>query len=230
VTDTIKALLGGTPESAWGPLIADNLLLILLVLAAVVLLAILAYRFIRRNTPRPEHKMGWRADDNTERPTPDEFTRARRALYARIFDVDLLEKIVLVSFIVYIFARILPSVEAPSGSVISAYVQGLLNGTRLIIYVAVLVTSTTAVSHLIARRNLAAGQATLISGVAHFAAVFALNMAIVFVVLTLFGRPINWFNAIVFQTLLAVIVTLFDRFQPFYEARFPRNKELEIRN
>jgi len=36
VTDTIKALLGGTEESAWGPLIAANLLPILLVVAVLV--------------------------------------------------------------------------------------------------------------------------------------------------------------------------------------------------
>ncbi len=230
VTDTIKALLGGAPDSPWGPLIAANWLIILLVAAIIVLLAILITRWLRRNTPPAHHPLGLRADDNTLLPTPEAFTRARRALYARIFDRDLLEKIVLVSFIVYIFASILPSAEAPTGSVISPYVQGLLNGTRLVIYVAVLVSSTTAVSHILARRIESLGEPTIISGVAHFVAVFAFNMVIVFVVLTLFGRPINWFNAVVFQTLLAVIVTLFDRFHPFHEARFPRNDELRMTN
>jgi hypothetical protein len=201
VTDTIKGLLGGTPESPWGPLIADNLLLILLVLAAIVLLAILAFRFIRRNTPRPEHKMGWRADDNTERPAAEQFAIARRAIYARIFDRELLEKIVLVGFVVYIFSNILPNTTLP--------------GSRIVLSMALLVTATTAISHILARRG-----ATIASGFVHFLVVFAVNVGIVYLTQALLRASINWLNAIVFQVLLAVIVTLFDRYLPFHVARF----------
>ena len=38
----------------------------------------------------------------------------------------------------------------------------------------------------------------------------------------LLGRSANWVNVVLFQLLLSVIVTLFDRFQPYREARFPR--------
>ena len=203
VTDTVKVLLGGTPESLWGPLLFDNLLLIVLVLLVAVVAIIGLFRLVRRNTPAPEHALGWRADDNTIPPTTEEFARARRALYARIFDVDLLEKIVLVGFIIYIFANVLPGTSA--------------TGNGLLIYVAFLVTTTTAISHAFGRRG-----TTVASGVVHFFAVFVANMGLTFLLLTFFRSSVNWANVVVFQMLLAVIVTLFDRFQPYHEARFPR--------
>jgi hypothetical protein len=208
VTDTIKALLGGGPEDAWGALIAANLLLIILVLFVLAVALVALYRLLRNNTPAPEHKMGWRANDNTVMPTADEFTRARRTLYRRVFDADLLEKIVLVGFIIYIFANILPNVAT--------------SGTRLFVYIAVLVTATTAISHYFGRRG-----TTVASGIRHFLIVFGVNMSLVYLMLTIFGRSGNWSNILLFQLLVAVIVTLFDRFQPYREARFPREREEE---
>ncbi len=203
VTDTIKGLLGGGPEDAWLPLIMNHLFVILLVVAVLVALVLAVVRYLRRNMPPADHKLSWRADDNTTVPTDAEFARARDFLYKHIFDRDLLEKIVLVGLIVYIFASILPNTMS--------------NTALLMTYVAGLVTSTTAVSHILARRG-----TTVASGLTHFLMVFALNMVIVYLVTTLFGRPVDWLNAVVFQLILAVLVTLFDRFQPYHEARFPR--------
>ncbi len=206
VTDTIKGLLGGTPESAWGPLIMDNLLLIVLVLFVLGLALWALIRFLRRNTPAPEHKLGWRADDNTTLPTDDQFARARRFINERIFDRDLLEKIVLVGLLIYIFATMLPTVQMGVGP--------------LALYVVILISATTAISHVLARRG-----TTVASGFTHFAAVFVINMALSWVIALVFGRDYNWMNATIFMLIVAVIVTLFDRFQPFHYARFPRSGE-----
>ena len=203
VTDTVKQLLGGAPDSAWGPLIAANILPILLVAAGIGLAAFGLYRLVRANTPRPEHALGLRADDYTEIPSAERFAAARRQLNSAIFDRDLLEKIALVSLITYIFAEILPNTT--------------LRGGQIFISVALLVAATTAVSHILARRLTSAP-----SGVVHFLAVFAFNMAIILVSASLARMSINWANAVVFQALLALIVTLFDRFQPYHRARFPR--------
>ena len=59
-------------------------------------------------------------------------------------------------------------------------------------------------------------------------AVFIANMGLTFLLLTFFRSSVNWANVIVFQMLLAVIVTLFDRFQPYREARFPRGEEVAV--
>jgi len=206
VTDTIKALLGGAPEDAWGPLIAANLLLILVVLAVLGLALFGLIRFVRKNTPPKDHPLGWRADDNTVMPTADEFTRARRNLYRRVFDVDLLEKIILVTLIVYIFATMLPGVA--------------VSGQTLVFYIVVLVTATTAISHYFGRRG-----TTIASGIRHFVIVFAVNTTLTYLMMTFFNRSLNWVGVVLFQLLLGVIVTLYDRFQPFREARFPRGGE-----
>ena len=160
-------------------------------------------RFARKSVPPKDYPIGWRADDNTVMPTADEFTRARGSLYRRVFDVDLLEKIILVAMIIYIFATMLPGVSVP--------------GTTLVFYIAVLVTATTAISHYFGRRG-----TTVASGVRHFLIVFVVNNALIFLMMTLFGRSANWMNVFLFQMLLSVIVTLYDRFQPYREARFPR--------
>ena len=208
VTETIQVLLGGAPGDPWLPLITANLLLILVVLVVLGLALFGLIRFARKNTPPAEHAIGWRADDNTVMPTADEFTRARRNLYRRVFDVDLLEKIVLVAMIIYIFATMLPGVSVP--------------GQTLVFYIAVLVTATTAISHYLGRRG-----TTIASGIRHFLIVFAVNTALIYLMFALLGRSANWVNVVLFQLLLGVIVTLFDRFQPYHEARFPRGGEEE---
>jgi hypothetical protein len=202
-TDTIKELLGGTPESAWGPLITGNLLIILVVLGAIAGAVYLLYRFLQRRLPKPDHGLAWRADDYTERPSTEAFAAAYRVWRERIFDRDLFEKVVLVSLLTIIFSNVLPTSH--------------VSATRIIINVATFVTLNTVFSHVAARR----GQ-SFYSGVAHFLMILALNFGIVFVLGLVLGGRTNWFNATFFVLLLSLIVTLYDRFQTFHLARFPR--------
>ena len=95
-------------------------------------------------------------------------------------------------------------------------------GQTLVFYIAVLVTATTAISHYLGRRG-----TTVASGIRHFLIVFAVNTALIYLMFALLGRSANWVNVVLFQLLLSVIVTLFDRFQPYHEARFPRGGEEE---
>ncbi len=206
MTDTIKALLGGGPADPWLPLITTNLLSILLVVALLAAVVWFALRAIRRAVPPAAHALGWRADDNVTRPTAEQFARARQAIYERVVDADLLEKIVLVGFLVYIFHRILPNTSLSTG--------------QLFVFVVALVTTTTAISHVLARRG-----ASVASAFVHFLIIFGVNLGLVLIGVTLIGRPTNWLNAVILQALLAVVVTLFDRFRPYHEARFPRNGE-----
>ncbi len=205
VTDTIKALLGGAPDDAWGPLIAANLLLIALVLVAAGLLLVLLVRFLRRNTPPADYRLGWRADDNNPRPAAAHFAAARRRIYHAIFDRYLLEKIVLVGFLVYIFANILPNTVAGPGIVIS---------------ITFYVVLTTVISHVLARRGV-----TIARSFVHFLIIFAVNIAVVFVLRLLRPGPTNWADVILFMALLGVIVTLYDRYLPFHVARFQSEEE-----
>lgn len=203
VTDTIKGLLGGTPESAWGPLIMDNLLLIVLVLFVLGLALWALIRFLRRNTPAPEHKLGWRADDNTTLPTDDQFARARRFINERIFDRDLLEKLALVALLVAVFAQVLPNTRATTAQMVAG--------------AAVIIVLNTVISHWLARRGISWRNA-----LGQFIVVTAANLTIVAAFQIVPGaQDLDDAAVAFFVLLLSVIVTLFDRFTEVHLARFP---------
>lgn len=202
-TDVVKRLLGGTPESAWGPLIADNILLIggFVVVAAAGLFFLA--RYLRAHLPPRDHQMALRADAHADMPTDAEMALARQTWEERIFDRDLVEKIVLVGFITVIFSKILPGATAtPLG---------------IIFDVTLFIIANTVTSHFLARRG-----TTIASGIVQFGAVLGLNFGLVLLGSLLSDTMTNWFNATFFVVLLSLIVTLFDRFQPRHLARFPR--------
>ncbi|CUS04805.2 conserved membrane protein of unknown function [Candidatus Promineifilum breve] len=202
-TDVVKRLLGGTPESAWGALIADNVVLIAGFLLVVGAGCFFLYRYLRAHLPPRDHGIALRADDNTERPTDAQLALARRTWEARIFDRDLVEKIALVGLVTVVFAKILPGATAtPLG---------------IIFDVALFITANTTASHFLARRG-----RTVTSGIVHFLIVLTMNYGLVWLGSMLSDAATNWFNATFFVVLLSLIVTLFDRFQPVHLARFPR--------
>lgn len=203
VTDTIKALLGGTPESAWGPLLAENALLIGVIVAVLAALVWLLVRLLRANLPRPDHKLRLRADAHPDRPAAADLERGRAIRDARIFDRDLFEKIALVSLLMIIFSQMLPTSNATIG--------------QIVFNVALFVIIITALSHTLARRG-----TRVASGVLHFAVVAAVSLGLVALTGWLFRESTNWFNATIFVLLLSVIVTLYDRYQPAYLSRFDR--------
>ena len=203
VTDTIKALLGGGPETPWGPLLAANALLIAVVVVVLAALAWLLLRFLRANLPRPDHKLRLRADDHPDQPTAADLERGRAIRDARIFDRDLLEKVGLVSLLMIIFSEMMPTSNASLGEVV--------------FYVALFVVVITALSHVLARRG-----TRVTSGLVHFAVVATVSAGLIALTGWLFRETTNWLNATLFVLLLSVIVTLYDRFQPAYLARFER--------
>ena len=203
VTDTIKALLGGGPDTPWGPLLAENALLIGVVLVAVGVGLWLLYRLLRSNLPRPDHKMRLRADAHPDQPTAADLERGRVLRDAHIFDRDLFEKVALISLLVIIFSEMLPTSNATLG--------------QIVFNVALFVSVITAISHLLARRG-----TRVASGIVHFAVVAVVGFGLIVLTGWLFREATNWFNATTFVLLLSVIVTLFDRFQPAYLSRFER--------
>ena len=205
VTDTIKALLGGGPDTPWGSLLVANALLIAVVVAVLAGLAWLLLRLLRANLPRPDHKLRLRADDHPDQATAADLERGRAIRDARIFDRDLLEKVGLVSLLMIIFSEMLPTSSASVGQVV--------------FYVALFVVVITALSHVLARRG-----TRVASGLVHFAVVAAVSVGLIALTGWLFRETTNWLNATIFVLLLSVIVTLYDRFQPAYLGRFERGK------
>lgn len=203
MTDTLKTLLGGTAESAWGPLITANLIPILLVVAvAVVALAGLVW-FLRRKLPRPDHPLAFRADPRADGLTGDQIAKARVVWEERIIDRDLFEKVALLALLITIFSNIIPTMAT----------RPLFITLQVLIFIVV----NTVASHLLARRG-----RTFASGVIHLLVVLALNFAFVFLASFIPGVKVNLINMLFFVPLLSLIVTLFDRYQVVHLARFER--------
>ena len=203
VTDTIKALLGGGPDTPWGPLLAGNALLIGVVLVVIGAAAWLLYRLVRANLPRADHALRLRADDHPDQPAAADLERGRALRDARIFDRDLFEKVALISLLVIIFSEMLPTSNATLG--------------QIVFNVTLFVSVITAISHVLARRG-----TRVVSGVVHFAIMALVGFGLIALTGWLFREATNWFNATIFVLLISVIVTLFDRFQPAYLSRFDR--------
>ena len=203
VTDTIKALLGGGPDTPWGPLLAGNALLIGVVLVVIGAAAWLLYRLVRANLPRADHALRLRADDHPDQPAAADLERGRALRDARIFDRDLFEKVALISLLVIIFSEMLPTSNATLG--------------QIVFNVTLFVSVITAISHVLARRA-----TRVVSGVVHFAIMAVVGFGLIALTGWLFREATNWFNATIFVLLISVIVTLFDRFQPAYLSRFDR--------
>ena len=203
VTDTIKALLGGTEESAWGTLIAANILPILLVVAVIVVALTFLIRYLRRATPPPDHALALHADAHTDKPTDTQMATARGVWMERIFDRDLFEKVVLMSLLLIIFSNIIPTIDT--------------RPITITLQVLVLLVYNTAVSHLLARRG-----TTFASGILHLVVMWLGNFAFIFLASFLPGVRVNLFNAVFIVTLLSLLVTLYDRYRIFHLARFER--------
>lgn len=203
VTDVLKELLGGTPETSWGEIIANNWAVILVAIIAIIATMVVLFRFIAKRLPPKDHPLTLTGKGQASQPTREQLQAAYQVYIERIFDRDLLEKAVLLSLLTVIFSKMLPTSNASL--------------TKIAVDVTLFVIANTVASHFLARRG-----TRIASGIVHFLVVLAGNIALVLVGRLIFGGTINWFNATFFVLILSLIVTLFDRFQPIHLARFPR--------
>lgn len=209
LTDVLKtALFGAPPETTWGVLF-DALpgVFILAVAGGIALIGGLAWVAGRR-LPPPERSFSarWR-----NRSLGRERLRAARAVWsARVFDRDLLEKVVLVTLLVLIFAQVLPNTRATTA--------------QMAVGAAVVIVINTAVSHGLARLGIGWRNA-----LGQFIVMAAANFTIV-AAFQVFPGAQDLDDAAVtfFILLLSVIVTLFDRFNEVYLARFHPGETSEV--
>ena len=171
--------------------------------AALVALVVLFRRVVQPRMPEPEH--AWRVEAD---PIPAEIAdpAARDAWIARhrqVFDRRLFEKIVLVGLVCVIFAQIVPGVTATDG--------------EIIVGAAILITIDSLLGLAVARRS--RGFASL---AVSFAALALANGALVAVARLLGGGDVPLGNTLFFLLLLTLIVTLYDRYEPYHGVRFER--------
>jgi len=171
-----------------------------LCVVGVIAIIVIAYWVITRKCPPADHKPSLAVDEPEYRPI------ARPAdvpYWQRILDHSVLEKIALISLVSVIFAQILPEVEA--------------SGWEVALAVAFLIIANAAVSEGLSRRGVG-----WTSTIQTFFATAAINAGVVLVAVLLLPRnedSIHVGNALFFLLLLTLIVTLYDRFRPFYLAR-----------
>ena len=175
--------------------------------AAILPLIVVMGRVVRPRMPAPDHAWRIAAD-----PLPPEIAgptsrEAWIAEHRRLFDWRLLEKIVLVGFVCVIFAQIIPGVDSTS-------VQ-IFTGT------AILITIDSLLGLWTARRS---------RGISSFAWSFVwlalANEAIVALGQLTRGdeqQPLG--NTIFFVLLLTLIVTLYDRYEPYHGVRFEERSQ-----
>lgn len=208
LTDVLKtALFGAPPETTWGRLFAALPgVFILAVVGAIVLIGGLVWLTGRR-LPPPERSLS--ARDRIRSLGRQRLRAARVVWAARVIDRDLLEKVVLVTLLVLIFAQVLPNTRATS--------------VQLAAGAAVVIILNTAISHWLARLGIGWRNA-----LGQFIVMAAANFTIV-AAFQVFPGAQDLDDAAVafFILLLSVIVTLFDRFNEVYLARFHPGEEEE---
>jgi hypothetical protein len=204
-TDVLKerALRAGA-ATGWGEAVARQPVGFAVLMAAAVVLIVAVRLLTRRVTPPHEHPLTLAAD-----PLPefiDEAWERDREIARgwRLFDLHLVEKIVLVGFVTVIFARVLPGVDA--------------RPVQIMWGSAVVVT----INAFLRLRSARAGR-SLESGALSFLALAAINVALVVVADRVLRRGdggLPFPTTLFFLLMLTLIVTLYDRWRPVFDARF----------
>jgi len=183
------------------------------VLGAAVVLALIAVflRIVRPRLPAPDHAWRIAAD-----PLPPELADpARReswiAEHRRLFDRRLPEKIILVGFVCVLFAQIIPGVDRTSA--------------QIFVGTAILIVIDSFLGLWTARRS--RGVSSIFWS---FVWLVLANEAIVALgQLTRGEAPLPLGNTIFFVLLLTLIVTLYDRYEPYHGVRFEESPSLRSR-
>lgn len=205
VTDWIKTnVFGVQVDAAWRPILMDRLGVFLLGLVLVLVILVLAWRFLTRHLPPGERRLAFFSSVHRFTFTLAQVRRARESEAERIVDEALVEKIVLISLLSVIFAQTLPNVRAQDWEIAVA--------------VAFVITINTAVSHWLARRG-----SRLAFALQEFVALAVVNLALILVyaILALNSRAsIDLRNTLFFALMLTLMVTLFDHYRQVYLMRF----------
>jgi hypothetical protein len=202
LSDTIKRILGGTPESPWGELVAANIGLIAAVAVAAVLLLVAVWWVITRKLPPADRPFTIDADADRVQPDPSRLAAVLTEMRSRVFDRELFEKTALVSLVSIIFTLGLGMNASP---------------LEVAVAVVVVIVINTAVSEWLGRRGV-----SWQTVVRQFMAMLAINAAILLVVSVLLPGRLDPVTSAFFLFLLSLIVTLYDRYRPEFLARFPQ--------
>jgi hypothetical protein len=176
-----------------------NPVLIPILAAAIVGLVAAAYWAVMYRLPPADHAMRIAVEDPFGEDLYRQFQRTGTS--RPIFDVVLLEKVILVSLICAIFSQILPDLRATT--------------IELVVSVSILILLNTIVSEWLARRGIG-WQSTL----GEFGGMCLVNAGLALAVSMIFRDvDIRLAPTLFFLLLVTLLITLYDRFQPYYLIR-----------
>jgi hypothetical protein len=206
-TDTIKLRLFRVPiDTRWSTIVVEHPATVAgLLILAIALIAALRW-FIVNRLPPADWRFSFDADAHGHDVDPEEARMAQR-LHARTpFDAAFVEKIALVSLVSIIFSQVLPSARATVPQTAAG--------------VAIVIVANTLISDWLLRHGVHWRSAPR-----EFAAMAVINIviaALFVVVLPLQGGQLDLPAALFSLLLLTLLVTLYDRYRPYYQIRLSR--------
>jgi hypothetical protein len=204
VTDMLKERVFGVPvDTGWGTIVGENIPFLIGVVVVVLLLIAALRSFITHRLPPADWGFSFDVDAHGTDVTPEEVVAAQRVSAQRFFDTEMFEKAALVSLVTVIFWRILPGVQASPVSII--------------VGVTLVIVANTVISELLVRYGVR-WSSTLVEFVV-MAIVNALVVAAYVVILPFVNGVIDVPATLFSVLLLTLLVTLYDRFRPYYQVR-----------
>lgn len=205
VTDMLKENVLGYPAYiSWGYILAERPFLPLGFILPLAALVFVSWRVIRPKLPPADWPLSFKPDAHLEKVPGDRLHSAEHLLAKRFFDYELLEKIVLISLLVIIFAQILPGIRS--------------SNLELALAASAVIAVNTIVSETLIRRGRTWAHA-LQQGIV----MVAVNLPVFTLISLLYYGSIPLValtNIIIFILLLSLIITLYDRYRPIYLVRF----------
>lgn len=202
-TDLVKEDLFGVPvETGWGTIIADNWLFFV-GLIAILSAMVLGLRYIiETKLPPPDRKASFDADAFDKKVTAEAITQSESYIRSKVFTIELVEKVALISLITIIFGRINPRAD--------------VHPAAQTVVIGIIVIANTVISEWWWRRGRGWE-----SAVSQFVTMFVVNTIIILVSYFLPGEhSFNLGGSLFMVYLLSIIITLYDRYRPIYLARF----------
>jgi len=199
VTDFLKEdVLGVSIDTSWGTAIGENLWF-LGVLAVLMIAIVWVVRAALRAAPPADWSLSFDVDAH-----PSSTNLGATPVVGKVFSWDLLEKVVLISLIMIIFAQVLPATDPAPLAVTSA--------------VAFVVVVNAMLSQWLASRG-----HSWSSTIIQFLVQLVINVGVTLVYIWLLrtaDEPANEVAAVFFIVLLTLIVILFDRYRPIRASGF----------
>ena len=215
VTDFIRESIFDVPvETSWSTIVRDNVGVFIGLAIALIALGFLLRWVFEHKLPKTD--WGWTFDADAHRETDPAYqpqvvaSGYRQLEAARLFNQGMIEKIVLLSLIVGIFASVLPGIDIPT--------------VRLVAGVIIVVVLNTVITEWFGRHGM-----SFESIMQEFVGVTLANFVLVIVAYFYVqwrGGSLHTGATLFFLFLVSIIIALFDSYRPVYLRRVAAEQAL----